>query len=162
MGLGQLEAMLRHNAWANHTVMAACVAAPAVAEAVAYDGRPLAGRLNHWHGVERAFLDVLRGAPARPDPPRDPAALLAYADATAAGFTAAIAGVAHDATFNVPWWERDFTVAEIVSQVLTHSAQHRSEIAWELARTGVDTGELDYIVWAAGGEPAPGEAPREG
>ena len=48
----------------------------------------------------------------------------------------------------------------LVTQALGHSAQHRSELAWELARAGVDTGNLDFIVWTAGGEPSPGERPK--
>lgn len=154
-----VTSQLEHNRWADGVVARSLRDAPAVAAAVMPDGRPLLSRLSHLAGVERAFLDVLRERPERPDPPGDVAALVSYMDDTGGGLVE-VAGRLGDGwlnqRFDVPWWGRSFEAGEIVAQVLAHSAQHRAEIAWELARAGVDTGELDYIVWTAGGRPGPG------
>ena len=64
---------------------------------------------------------------------------------------------AHGRPYFVPWWKLEFPLHVLISQLIAHSAQHRSEMAWELARAGVSTGELDFIVWVAGGRPLPGE-----
>jgi hypothetical protein len=110
----------------------------------------IAKRLDHWFGVERAFLDALEGNPQRPQVPKALSEVAAYEAETGRRFVALVAG-GPDGTRDlyIPWWERNFTVSECLSQVLSHSAQHRAEVAWELARAGIDTGEMDFIVWAA-------------
>lgn len=155
-----IASQLEQNAWANGAVARTLAETPKVAEVTMYDGEPLSARLMHLAGVERAFLDVLRGDPVRPSPPGTAAALTAYIDDTGAGLVAmaetlGVPGLERE--FFVPWWERAFTAGEILAQVLAHSGQHRSEVAWELARAGIDTGELDFIGWAAGGRPGPGQ-----
>lgn len=160
--MNTLAEQLRHNAWANHTVLAAFEHQPALLESAAYDGEPLFERAYHLAEVERGFLDVLRENNVPPRPPREFANLRRYVDETGADF-AALADRLDEATLErecfVPWWDRAFPVSVLIAQVLSHSAQHRAELAWELARAGVSTGELDYIRWAAGGRPRPGEAP---
>jgi len=153
---------LRHNAWANHTVLAAFERRPALLSSPAYDGEPLFERAHHLAEVERGFLDVLRGNMVPPRPPRDFDALRNYVDETGAGLVSVAedldeAGLQRE--LFVPWWDRAFPAAVLIAQVLSHSGQHRAELAWELARAGISTGELDYIRWAAGGCPRPGEMP---
>lgn len=107
---------------------------------------------------ERRYLAVLRGerGPAlKPVAPESLDALIAWVDATAAEINATWPS-AQESDIFVPHWGRSFRVADILATMLSHSAQHRAEIAWELARQGVDTRELDYIVWVAGGKPGPG------
>ncbi|MBI2765648.1 MAG: DinB family protein [Chloroflexi bacterium] len=153
--------MFKHNGWANRTVLDAFRGEhESLLATVAYDGDPILTRAQHLASVERGFLDLVRGKPERPVAPQGLGALIDYVTQSARGWDAACAtlddGRLAQPVF-VPWWEREFRVEEMLSQVLTHSAQHRAELAWELARAGVDTGELDYIVWAAGGQPEPGE-----
>lgn len=151
---------LRHNAWANHVVLSAIPGASFL-EQTDHSGETLRERARHFVGVERAFLDVLRGAPARPEPPAEIAELVRYQDETGAGFVTLVGPWdAPDAgrEVYVPWWEQAFPAHVLVDQVVAHSAQHRSELAWELARAGTNTGEIDYIAWRANGEPAPGAA----
>jgi uncharacterized damage-inducible protein DinB len=151
---------VRHNAWANYTVLAAFEQRPAVLDELAYDGDPLLERAHHVVAVERGFLDLLRQNMVKPEPPRDLAGLLRYSDETGNAFVPAVQALDDAALARevyVPWWERSFPALVLVAQVLSHSSQHRSELAWELARAGVSTGELDYIVWTAGGCPQPGE-----
>lgn len=154
--------LLRHNAWANRTVLDCFKTAPQALDVICYDGDPLRTRLQHQLGVERAFLDVLRGTPARPNPPGDLDAILVYAAENAAGLASVVEAQGEggqERSHFVPWFKTEFPQHVLISQLLAHSAQHRSELAWELARTGVSTSELDFIVWVAGGRPEPGDKP---
>jgi hypothetical protein len=45
----------------------------------------------------------------------------------------------------IPWFERDFTVAQCLRQVLTHSANHRADINQWLPRFGIESTDVDYI-----------------
>ncbi len=155
-----LPDLLRHNAWANATVIASFHEKPHVLDLVCYDGDTLLTRLQHMVGTKRAFLDVLRGNAARPLPPSDLDEIIGYDRESGDGLlaitmTAGEAG--QERSHFVPWWQTSMPMHVLISQVLGHSAQHRAELAWELARAGVDTGEIDYIGWVAGGRPAPGE-----
>jgi uncharacterized damage-inducible protein DinB len=154
--------MLRHNAWANRAVLDGLVARPEIGAALAYDGKPLCDRAQHLAGTERAFLDVLVGEPKWPQPPAEPAGLIAYAAETDAGLAAIVGGgeAALERVVTIPWFRRELAVWEALAQVLAHSGQHRAELAWELARGGYDTKEIDFIVWRLGGQPAPGEPAR--
>ena len=150
-----------HNIWANTRVLRAAASAPP-----GFLGDPGGGfdqavesrmqQLQHMLGVERGFLDALVGPATMPGPPGDLAALGAYARGTADGFAALCAGLDErsiEEPFFVPWWEREFPRSVGLLQALSHSGQHRAEIAFDLSRAGLDTGNLDYIVWFAHGSP---------
>ncbi|MCC6381838.1 MAG: DinB family protein, partial [Dehalococcoidia bacterium] len=127
-------------------------------------GVALFARIQHLAVVERAFLSLLEGATTRPQEPADALAAAALLRETGERLVAhawsADAGRLQT-QLPVPWWEgRPFAVGDILGQVLSHSAQHRAEVCLVLLRAGFDTGELDYIVWVAGGEPGPGEPLR--
>lgn len=159
-----LEQLIRHNAWANALVFAAFERAGApMLDLPGYDGDALRERLRHLAAVERAFVDVFEGTlTGEPEPPSEAGALSAYLAEGSQRLIRVAAEAGSDALEQrlfVPWWMREFSAADIFGQVLAHSAQHRAELAWELARHGVDTGEHDYIRWVAGGRPAPGEEP---
>ncbi len=158
--------LFRHNAWANDRIIVSLGQAPAELLGPPGDGRngttaaPPLQRLQHQLFVERGFLDALNGVPRMPQPPVTLDAMGAYSLETAEGFAALCGGLedeALDRLFQVPWWERDFPVRTGLLQPLSHSGQHRAELAWILAGAGIDTGNLDYIVWAANGQPAPGD-----
>jgi uncharacterized damage-inducible protein DinB len=135
--------LCHHNAWANARVVAAARGASVdVLEA-----------LRHLAGTEEAFLLVLRGTPDWPVVPEEfeaATAFLAERDAALAAFAGGIDAVGLQEMRFVPWFEREVTVEDCLTQVLGHSAQHRAEVAWQLAQAGVDTGDLDYIVWHLG------------
>ena len=154
--------LFAHNGWANARVLEAAASAPPgfLGDAGGF-GQAVESRmqqLQHMLGVERGFLDALAGPAARPEAPGDLGALGAYARGTAEGFASLCAGLDErsiEEPFFVPWWERDFPRSVGLLQALSHSGQHRAEIALDLARAGVDTGNLDYIVWFAHGSPGP-------
>ena len=160
--MNSYELLFAHNAWANRQVLAACEAAPAgfltaPGEGITTDSH--IQRLEHLFAVERGFLDVLRGENKRPTPPQTLAAFTPYGEETLAGFERLLPGmddVAAGRKVYVPWWEREFEVRDCLLQVLAHSSQHRSEVAWAISKVGVSTGELDYIGWIYSGRPAPG------
>jgi uncharacterized damage-inducible protein DinB len=47
---------------------------------------------------------------------------------------------------NVPWFTFQVTAREGLWQVLTHSAQHRSQVLSWLSAQGVETPDLDYVL----------------
>ena len=160
--LNHFAELLRHNAWANRAVLDAFRGAEHLLEQTAYDNDPLMERVRHFTATEEAFLDVIRRDPKYPTVPDTFEGLVAYCDRTGAAMLELVS--AHDVAgldedYFVPWFKRSVPLATIVSQVLAHSGQHRAELAWELARAGISTGEIDFIVWKAGGEPAPGHKP---
>lgn len=158
-----LPDLLRHNAWANATVVEHLRANPAMLETVCYDNKTLLERLHHQAGTERGFMGIFRGEKERPPVPPDFEALAASMTETSEALEqkALELGPEGQATeFFVPWFGVAFPFHQLVTQVAGHSSQHRSELAWELARAGVSTGELDFIVWLAGGKPKPGEPLR--
>lgn len=150
--MSPLYEQLKHNAWANRLVTEAFRKQPEVLAAVCYDGETVLSRLQHQLGTERAFLDVMRGRAEHPDPPADPESLIAYGDETGAAMAAIVEPLTDaelERAYFVPWWQTEFPLPVLVTQVIAHSAQHRAELAWELARAGIDTGEIDYIRWVA-------------
>ncbi len=51
-------------------------------------------------------------------------------------------------TFNIPWFDRDASVGDGLLQVLTHSTEHRADLASALTRLRVPTPAIDYILFA--------------
>ncbi len=158
--------LFRHNAWANDRVITALGQAPSELLGAAGDGMngstaaPPLQRLQHQLFVERGFLDALNRVPRMPDVPMTLAAMEAYSRETGDGYIALCATLdeeALDRPFFVPWWEREFPVRVGLLQPLSHSGQHRAELAWILAAADIDSGNLDYIVWSANGQPSPGD-----
>ncbi len=155
--------LFAHNAWANQRVIDGCAKAPPGFLGDAGNGftaDTILQRLQHQLVVERGFLDAVNGDGKMPEAPMALVALTGYSRVTADGYAAFCARLDEAAilrNFNVPWWGRDFAVREGLVQALGHSGQHRAEIAWELAKAEVDTGNLDYIVWTASGRPSPND-----
>jgi uncharacterized damage-inducible protein DinB len=155
--------LFRHNAWAHRRLLDAVAKAPAdfLGAPGAFEAE-VASRyqqLQHMFGVERGFADVLGGAARMPEPPAEIDSLGAYAGKTAQLLVAAATGATEAGLarkFLVPWWEFEFPMSVLFAQVLSHSGQHRAELAMQLAAAGVDTGNLDFIVWARWGGPEPG------
>ena len=47
---------------------------------------------------------------------------------------------------NVPWFDFALTRRDGLIQVLSHSAQHRSQVLSWLSRQGIQTPDLDYVL----------------
>jgi uncharacterized damage-inducible protein DinB len=50
------------------------------------------------------------------------------------------------APLNMPWFTVQLTAREGLRQVLTHSAQHRSQVLSWLSAQGTPTPDLDYVL----------------
>lgn len=152
--------LFAHNAWANQRIFDSCQSAPGDFLGPAASGfaevETHMQRLQHLVWVERGFVDAIVSDAKMDEPPTTLPDIVAYATETAARFAALCSPLDEadlEREFFVPWWERNFSVRDGLIQTLGHSAQHRAEVAWELAKVGVDTGNLDYIVWTASGRP---------
>lgn len=146
-----LERLYRHNAWANARLLTAALgASPEALAAGGPGGASILDRIAHFAETEDAFSLVFAGTPDWPHPPESIAELATYLMERDERLLAVAAGLSPEtaaATCFVPWFNREVPVEDCLYQVLHHSNQGRSEAAWELRRAGVDTGDLDYIVW---------------
>jgi uncharacterized damage-inducible protein DinB len=140
-----LTRLLAHNHWANARVLSACVSAPADVTA------PMIERLNHLARLERmvgAAIKQEAWAWERAETIGDLAHLI---DRTGRELEMASCGLdAGDLarTFQLGRFPSPLTCEEGLLHVVSHSGQHRAEVAWDLARAGVDTGNLDFVFWA--------------
>lgn len=159
------ERQFRHNTWANAVMADAASGAHAgVVDRELAGGDSIVARIEHLAVVERGFLSLLQGRMERPQAPANAAAAAALLRETGDGFVAIVRS-ANAARLEdgvpVPRWNgQQFATGDILSQVLAHSGQHRSEVCLALLDAGVNTGEIDYIRWVAAGEPGPGEPAR--
>jgi uncharacterized damage-inducible protein DinB len=153
LSMTALARTFTHNAWANGLVFEGLRRAPeSFLDQPARDGNGTnREKLQHLVLVERGFLNMITGSGERPDAPLELDGLIAYSAESADSYVGLLGGepIDLDREVHIPWWERNFTVGDCLTQVISHSSQHRAELAWELARVGIDTGEMDYIVWFA-------------
>lgn len=107
--------------------------------------------LGHIVGVQEAFLALMTGGAARypEDGPYDQ--VRAAFASVAAGYEAAVPTLERKLATDVsiPWFKREITVEQALTQVATHSVQHRAGVAAGIARAGREAPELDFIHWVA-------------
>jgi uncharacterized damage-inducible protein DinB len=115
----------------------------------------VAGTLAHLATVEYAYLGMIEGRP-----PQSREAVISWSKHELNWFPAEMRelgnGYLHllesstpdalDRPLNVPWFEFQMTTREGLLQVLSHSAQHRSQVLSWLAAQGISTPDLDYVV----------------
>lgn len=140
-----------YNGWATRQLGEVCRQAPPeqLTNKEDWQYQPIIELWWHVNQVERAYLRMT-GGPELPEPEDTLEGLLASAVAVKEAFVAHAAALDEpglERTFNVPWFGRDFTVADGLFQVLTHSIEHRADIAHFLSRLGHDTPPIDYVVW---------------
>lgn len=108
--------------------------------------------LNHTAGVEEAFLALMTGSePFYPEERTYEQIRSAFAS-VAPGYEAAIPELQANlsAPVFIPWFKREITVEQALTQVATHSVQHRAGIAAGIARAGRAAPELDFILGGGG------------
>jgi len=146
-----LRDAFEYNGWATRQLGGVCLAIPAqqLTRKEDWQYQPILDLWGHMNEVERGYLKLM-GATSPPEPAHEMEAYLQSADACREAFIA-FAGSLDDAgmewMFNIPWFERDFTIADGLFQVITHSIEHRADIAHFLGRLGHETPPIDYIVW---------------
>jgi uncharacterized damage-inducible protein DinB len=152
-----LIALFRHNTWANAKVfdLAASLDSRLVREVAPGTRDTVLGTLAHLAGVEYAYFGMLGGRP-----PESRQEVQAWADHDLGWFPEQMRGLGQgfvqllesttgatlEAPLNVAWFTFPLTAREGLLQVLTHSAQHRSQVLSWLSTQGVATPDLDYVV----------------
>lgn len=148
--MSAFASLFAYNRWCNERLMAACLGAPGGVVATPIDGtfESVLRTAQHLLGVETVYLQMMSGEdPSEPgrQPVAETAAALAEIDARLEAFVAGLDDATLARRFTVPWFERDFAVADGLLQVITHSCEHRADIASALNRLGVETPPIDYI-----------------
>ena len=144
----ELAELHRFNAWANRNLLDGITKLTAEQLEVKQDGMysSVMDVLRHMVQVEYVYLRMVRGiAPERlsPDLPLDQLAMVL--EESGAGLAEEARTRSPEQRVTIPWFERDFAVAQCLRQVLTHSANHRADINQWLPRFGVESVAVDYI-----------------
>ncbi len=149
--------LFRYNAWANAKMFAVCLGLDASrleANAPGTTGS-IAETLTHMVGVEEVYLVMLQDQAIDASGNRDE--YFAH-DLTWFGDRAAYLGERYQAilsTFDdtrfaspllIPWFDFPLTKRDGLSQVLTHSAQHRSQVLSVLGSAGIEVPNVDYVM----------------
>jgi uncharacterized damage-inducible protein DinB len=150
--LNQLIDLLEYNVWANDLVLAETdkLSADALAADMPELGGSALGLMEHTAQVQAAFLSLVTGGELkRPTGGKPYAEVAALLRETGEALYAAVKGstVAVDGRVLVPWFQREFSVEQVLVQVATHSVQHRAGICAGIFRGGGTAPGLDYIMW---------------
>ncbi|MGH2610834.1 MAG: DinB family protein [Tepidiformaceae bacterium] len=146
-----LSDAFEYNGWATRQLGEVCRGVP-VAQLTGkeeWQYQPISGLWRHIVQVERAYLRLM-GVTELTEPGDDLESLLGASERARAAYVAFAAGLDEggmERTFNVPWFERDFTVGDGLFQVVAHSIEHRADIAHFLSRLGYETPGIDYVMW---------------
>jgi uncharacterized damage-inducible protein DinB len=166
MTVTHYRALFRHNAWANGRILEVCASLPhaVLPEPAGLDiaEGSILSTLNHLIDTEDAWLARCQGhepdrylsiamEAVKDDPSYELVSARSKANAEAwLIFLGSLAGVdlngivsntsASGRTFSSPLWAR-------LSHVLSHSTQHRGELALALTRLDMSPGELDFLYY---------------
>ena len=152
-----LITLFRHNTWANAKVFdLAAQQDPEMVQAAAPGTRDsVKGTLAHLAAVEYTYLAMLEQRPpgSREDMMRWAAHdLVWFPDQMrqiGSAFVRVLQASSDDtlaAPLSVPWFDFAMTCRDGLLQVLTHSAQHRSQVLSWLSAQGIATPDLDYVL----------------
>ena len=157
-----LADLYRYNTWANARVFAACASQDEAALRQDAGGTlgSIEQTLKHLVGVEDVYLLMLQG-----QAPGQGAAREAYAahdlvwfaqraTQIGAGYQQLLAAqgeVLLERPLAVPWFDIPLTARDGLLQVLSHSAQHRSQVLSALGAQGVEAPNIDYVFMVIGG-----------
>jgi uncharacterized damage-inducible protein DinB len=154
---GDLRELFRYNTWANTRVCEACAGADAsqlTAPAPGTIGTILA-TVAHLTRMEEAYCALLREDSVAPMEPRE---AFESRDVAALGHRLAELGAtfqewveradAEDLSRQLPitWLDFQMSAREALLQVLSHSAQHRSQVLSVLGARGLEVPDLDYVL----------------
>ncbi len=146
--------LYRHNAWANAKVFDVALARDAQqleADAAGTRGS-VTDTLTHLARVEHAYLAMMeQREPEERERylAHDLAWFRQHVQDVGAGFLQMLARATSEdlqRDMRIPWFDFPVTVRDGLLQVLTHSAQHRSQVLSWLSSQGVETPDLDYVL----------------
>lgn len=149
--------LFRHNAWANARVFDLAVGLDgSLVETEAPGTRDtVRGTLAHLVRVEDAYLAMTerRGRESLGPPDAYMAHGLDWFSNRSREIGAAYARLlesnppaALDFDLDIPWFKFPVSAREGLRQILTHSAQHRSQVLSWLSAKGIQTPDLDYVL----------------
>lgn len=146
--------LFEYNRWANNLVLAATsqMSPEALAAPMPELGGSTLGLLEHLAQVQANFYRTMHGVdrPPRADglPYERIVEILRKSDEDFLAALPSLEARLQD-RFALPWFGRSFTVEQGLTQVATHSVQHRAGISAGIARSGLTAANLDYIAWCA-------------
>jgi uncharacterized damage-inducible protein DinB len=142
----ELAELHRFNAWANRRLLAAVRRLEPELLQERREGmyNTILGVLSHLAGVELGYLCLMRSQPFEPPSGKLDDVERALEEAGEGLIELARRGPL-DGTFHIPWFDRDFTIAQGLRQVLTHSINHRADVNQWLPSFGLESTERDYI-----------------
>jgi uncharacterized damage-inducible protein DinB len=140
--------LYRFNAWANRSLLAGVrqLSAGQLDEQREGMYETVRGVLVHLTQVELNYLRMIRDEPREQldwELPLD--AIERLLEETDAGLVEAARTASPERLVRIPWFERDFSVPQMLRQVLTHSANHRADVNGWLPGFGVESTGQDYI-----------------
>jgi uncharacterized damage-inducible protein DinB len=145
-GMQELIDLYRHNTWANAKVFDVALGC----------GRELQERvqetLTHLVRVEHAYLAMMLQRPPEDREQfarHDLAWFGLHVQELGTEYLQLIGTIDADdlrRDMRIPWFDFPVTVRDGLLQVLSHSAQHRSQVLSALSTHGVETPDLDYVL----------------
>jgi uncharacterized damage-inducible protein DinB len=144
----ELAELHRFNAWANRGLLAQVRRLSADQVTERQDGMygTVLGVMGHLAWVEFVYLRMIRSEPyERPEGDLTLEKVERILEETGAGLPAVAAEASSEGRLHIPWFERDFTVPQCLSQVLSHSIGHRAEVSSWLPRFGLKSVDMHYI-----------------
>lgn len=152
--MSNLRDLFEYNAWANSHVLAVTdkLSADQLTAPMTELGGSVQELLAHTAMVEAAFLGLMTGIqPASKLDQSSYPDVRALFQHNATNYLASVEGLEARAgeQFKVPWFGRAFTIEQGLTQVATHSVQHRAGACAGIARAGREAPGLDYIMWLA-------------
>lgn len=154
---GDLPELLRYNTWANTRVCETCAGASPellTAPAPGTIGTVLA-TVAHLTRMEEAYCALLQKDSVAPMEPReafesrDMAALgrrLAELGTTFRAWVERATAEELARQLPITWLDFEVSAREALLQVLSHSAQHRSQVLSVLGAQGIEVPDLDYVL----------------
>lgn len=153
-----LRELFEYNAWANAQVFATCLSQDTTALDAAAPGTvgTITQTLQHLAQVELVYSMMLQDAalPSRESFEESVTQDLAWSTSTVAqtgSMYLAMIALADEAflraPLRVPWFDFALTKHDGFLQVLTHSAQHRSQVLSVLGQRGVTVPDLDFVLY---------------
>jgi uncharacterized damage-inducible protein DinB len=144
--MNQIAELHRFNAWANRSLLTGLRQLTPTQLVEQQEGmyRTILGVVGHLAGVEAGYLRLMGGGvmDVATGSLEDVAGVL---ERTGHGLVELASKGDLEATFHVPWFKRDFTIFQGLSQVLTHSINHRADVNGWLPRFGVESTDQDYF-----------------
>lgn len=149
--------LYRHNTWANAKTFDVVLGLPAEQLSIAAPGTQgtLHSTLGHLVRVEDGYLRLLDRSPREtlelPEvyQQHDVAWFAARAGELGQAYLELLhrmPSADYQRDLEIPWFDFRITAYDGLLQVLTHSAQHRSQVLAAISARGIQTPDLDYVL----------------